>query len=150
MEGSLTRPRSLQYSDFPYLKGLDPDASIVDGRIAVSDEAWQQFETLLQVSGNTCDGIRTYERSNEDWQEQKAFELQTIGILFVVPLVGLLSPDMAHNCTLWREELRLYKDQAAGMIGVSEANNEQWQAFSAVWGKASDGIDQHCANYGIG
>ena len=146
LEGSLTRPRSNQYADSFYLNSLDPDVSVVGGRIAISDEAWQHFERWLRVATESCGSIRTFERSNDDWQEQKALELQAIGILVVVPLVGLLSPDMEHNCAIWRGELRPFKDQSAGMIGMGKVNQEKWQAFSTVWDKVSDGIDQQCAS----
>ena len=145
MEGSLTRPRSQQYANIPYLNELDPEASIVGGHLSVSDEAWQHFEGLLQATQQICGGVRTYDVSNEDWPEQKAMELQSMGILFVVPLVGLLTPDMAHNCAVWREEFRPYKDQSAGVMGVPRANEAKWQAFSFAWSTASDGIDQQCA-----
>ncbi len=145
MEGSLTRPRSQQYANIPYLNELDPGASIVDGWVSVSDEAWQHFEGVLRVSQRTCDGIRTFDTSDKGWRQQKSLELRAMGILFIVPLVGLLSPDMAHNCAVWQEELRPYRDQSAETMGVSKASQQTWQAFSIAWTKASDGIDQQCA-----
>ena len=69
MEGSLTRPLSHPYVDSPYLTDLDPESTIVAGRIAVSDKAWQHFESQLKVSanvlekGNACHGVRTYPTS---------------------------------------------------------------------------------------
>ena len=141
----MTRPRSVQYADTPYLTDLDPQATIVGGRLAVSDEAFEQFQDVFQTSHEVCGGVRTYDVSDDDWQETKALELQSMGIMFVVPMIGLLSPDMAHNCTLWRGQLRPYKDQAAGVVGVPKANKAKWEAFSTAWSTASDGIDQQCA-----
>ncbi len=150
MEGSLTRPRAHPYADTPYLTDLDPNAAIVGGRITVSDEAWQHFEGLLKVSGDPCGGIRTYPISETGLAGRKALELQAVGVMFIVPLVGMLSPDMAHNCTIWQEELRPYKEQSSDRVGISKRVPERWQAYSAAWDRASNGIDQQCAAHGVG
>ena len=150
MEGSLTRPRSHPYADSPYLTDLDPELAIVDGRVVASDEAWQHFEGLLKVSGDACGGIRTYPSSELGMAGRKALELQAMGVMFVVPLVGLLSPDMEHNCAVWKEELRPYKDQSSNMVGISKKVPERWQAFSTAWDRASDGIDQQCEVHEVG
>ena len=57
---------------------------------------------------------------------------------------------MAHNCAVWHEELRPYKVQSADAVGISQRVPERWQAFSAAWDRATSGIDQQCAAYGVG
>lgn len=150
MAGSLTRPRSQHYAQSPYLTDLDPQATIVGGQVSASEEAWLPFEPLLEASGGRCAGVRTYPSSELGLAGRKALELQAIGIMFIVALIGALSPDMAHNCAVWQEELRPYKVQSADAVGISQRVPERWQAFSVAWDRAASGIDQECAVHGAG
>ena len=150
MEGALTRPRSPHFADAPYFTDLDPDATIVDGQVLVSEGAWLPFETLLEASGGRCAGVRTYPSSEIGLAGRKALELQAVGVIFIAALIGTLSPDMAHNCAVWHEELRPYKEQSSDAVGISHRSGTRWQAFSVAWDRAVAGIDQQCAAHGVG